>query len=92
MHAYHALSIGWLAGEIVRRVDGRTLGTFFADEVAKPLGLDTNIGTPEADLAKVAFVRQMRTDHMPKVLQRFQEAYLVAARDPSTLLGGAFIG
>ena len=47
-HGYHALTYGWLAGEIVRRVDGRSLGTFFRDEVAKPLGLDFHIGLPEA--------------------------------------------
>ncbi|GAA4639560.1 serine hydrolase domain-containing protein [Actinoallomurus vinaceus] len=45
---YHALTYGWLAGELVRRVDGRTVGRFFADEVAAPLGLDLWIGLPAA--------------------------------------------
>ena len=43
---YHAVSIGFLAGELVRRIDGRTPGRFFADEVAGPLGLDFHIGLP----------------------------------------------
>lgn len=43
---YHAVSIGFLAGEILRRIDGRTPGRFFADEVAGPLGLDFHIGLP----------------------------------------------
>ncbi len=43
---YHAISQGYLLGEIVKRVDGRTLGTFFAEEVAGPLGADFHIGTP----------------------------------------------
>jgi CubicO group peptidase (beta-lactamase class C family) len=43
---YHAISQGYLLGEIVKRVDGRSLGTFFAEEVAGPLGADFHIGTP----------------------------------------------
>jgi CubicO group peptidase (beta-lactamase class C family) len=43
---YHAMTYGWLAGELIRRVDGRSVGTFFADEVARPLGLDVWIGQP----------------------------------------------
>lgn len=43
---YHALTYGWLCGELVRRVDGRTVGRFFADEVAGPLGLELWIGIP----------------------------------------------
>ena len=46
-HGYHALTFGWLVGEVVRRGSGRTVGTFFSDEVAKPLGLDFWIGLPE---------------------------------------------
>jgi CubicO group peptidase (beta-lactamase class C family) len=43
-HGYHALTYAWLVGEVVRRVDGRSIGTFFRDEVAQPLGLDAHIG------------------------------------------------
>jgi len=46
--AYHALTYGWLCGELVRRVDGRSIGRFFAEEVAEPLGLDLWIGLPES--------------------------------------------
>jgi CubicO group peptidase (beta-lactamase class C family) len=47
---YHALSIGHLVSEIIRRVTGRTLGEFFAEEVTAPLGADYHIGTgPECD-------------------------------------------
>ncbi|MEV8527207.1 serine hydrolase domain-containing protein [Streptomyces sp. NPDC052000] len=41
---YHALTFGFLVGEIVRRITGRSLGDFFAEEVAKPLGADFHIG------------------------------------------------
>lgn len=44
-HGYHAITFGWLVGELVRRISGKSLGTFFADEVATPLGIDFTIGT-----------------------------------------------
>jgi CubicO group peptidase (beta-lactamase class C family) len=44
---YHALTYGWLCGELVRRVDGRSVGRFFAEEVVRPLGLEQlHIGLP----------------------------------------------
>jgi CubicO group peptidase (beta-lactamase class C family) len=47
--AYHAMSLGFYEGELLRRIDPkhRSLGRFFADEIAKPLGLDTYINLPE---------------------------------------------
>jgi len=53
---YHLLSFGWLNGELVRRVSGRSLGTFFREEIAEPLGLDFWIGLPEALDQEVATV------------------------------------
>jgi CubicO group peptidase (beta-lactamase class C family) len=53
---YHAISQGYLLGEIVERITGRSLGTFFAEEIAGPLGADFHIGTgPEHD-ARIAHV------------------------------------
>lgn len=52
--AYHPLIGGFILAEIVRRVDGRSLGMFFADEIARPLGLDFWIGLPEVEEARVA--------------------------------------
>jgi CubicO group peptidase (beta-lactamase class C family) len=46
-HVYHSITFGYLVGEVVRRISGTSLGTFFADEVAKPLGLRAWIGLPE---------------------------------------------
>jgi len=52
---YHATTYGWLVGEVVRRIDGRrSLGTYFHDEVAEPLGLDFWIGLPEEIEPRVA--------------------------------------
>jgi len=43
---YHALTYGWLCGELMRRVDGRSLGRFLAEEVAAPLDLELWLGLP----------------------------------------------
>ncbi len=44
---YHPLTYGWLCGELIRRIDGRSVGRFFAEEVAAPLGLEVWIGLPQ---------------------------------------------
>src|SRR3954465_5703788 len=51
---YHSLTQGFLVGEVVRRITGRTVGDFFADEVAGPLGADFHIGLPAQDDDRVA--------------------------------------
>jgi CubicO group peptidase (beta-lactamase class C family) len=45
-HGYHAHTFGWLVGEVIRRITGRTPGTFFADEIATSLNLEAYIGLP----------------------------------------------
>ena len=52
--AYHALTYGWLCGELVRRVTGLSIGQFFAHEIARPLGLDVWIGLPSFLESRVA--------------------------------------
>lgn len=48
-HGYHAFTLGWFESEIIRRTDPqyRTLGQFFRDELARPLGLEFYIGLPQ---------------------------------------------
>ena len=53
---YHAISQGFLLGEIVKRIDGRSLGQFFADEIAGPLDADFHIGTLADDDSRIAHV------------------------------------
>ncbi len=53
-HGYHLLNFGWTVGELVRRVSGKSLGAFFAEAVAGPLGLDFWIGLPEEIEPRVA--------------------------------------
>jgi CubicO group peptidase (beta-lactamase class C family) len=51
---YHSLTQGYLVGEVVRRITGRSLGDFFAQEVAGPLGADFHIGLPAEHDHRVA--------------------------------------
>jgi len=53
---YHGISQGNLVGEVVRRVDGRSVGRFFADEIAQPVGADFHIGTPAECDPRIALV------------------------------------
>jgi CubicO group peptidase (beta-lactamase class C family) len=53
---YHAINQGHLVGEVIRRISGRSLGTFFAEEVAGPLGADFQIGLKPADDHRVSDV------------------------------------
>lgn len=56
-HGYHAVTFGWLVGEVVRRVSGKTIGAYFREEIARPLGLDLHIGMDETNDARCADVR-----------------------------------
>ncbi len=53
-HGYHVNTFGFLVGEVVRRVAGRTLGAVLANEIAGPLGADFFIGVPREELGRVA--------------------------------------
>ncbi|PRZ42514.1 CubicO group peptidase (beta-lactamase class C family) [Antricoccus suffuscus] len=53
---YHAIDFGHLIGEVIRRVTGKKLGEFFADEVAGPLGADFFIGLPDSEFSRVSNV------------------------------------
>jgi CubicO group peptidase (beta-lactamase class C family) len=52
-HGYHALTYGWLVGEVIRRATGRTVGEVLSEEASRPLGLDLWIGLPEAEEDRV---------------------------------------
>jgi CubicO group peptidase (beta-lactamase class C family) len=83
-NGYHALTFGFLVGEVVRRVSGRTLGEFFADEVAGPLGLEFWLGLPEEHEHRVAPTIPVAppgpSDPVPSL-------YLAALSDPTSVQG-----
>ena len=51
---YHAITQGYLVGEVIRRITGKTVGTVFREEIARPLGADFHIGLPASEDARVA--------------------------------------
>ena len=57
-HGYHAVTYGWLAGALVRRVDGRRNWQYYAEEIARPLGHEFWIGLPESEEPRVARLEQ----------------------------------
>ncbi len=60
-NGYHMVSFGWTVGELVRRVSGKSLGEFFRDEIAAPLGIDYWIGLPDDAKPHIAPI----IPHMP---------------------------
>jgi CubicO group peptidase (beta-lactamase class C family) len=87
-HGYHMRTFGWLVGELVRRVDGRTIGTFWRDEIAVPLGLDFWIGLPESIEPRVARLVPPKDD-LGALLQQLGPGLLLARvfSNPSDLFG-----
>ena len=81
-HGYHARTYGWILGEVVRRVTGKSLGRFFSDEIAGPLGLDCWIGLPEEIESKVASIVPPERSTNPAV-----RAAVARLMGPTTLLG-----
>ncbi len=55
---YHAISVGNLMGEIIKRISGKTVGNFFRDEIAKPLDIDFHIGLEDKHHSRVAEIHQ----------------------------------
>ena len=51
---YHPITFGYLAGEIFKRVEGRTMGTALREDLAQPFGLDLWIGLPDSEFGRVA--------------------------------------
>uniref|UniRef100_A0AAU1LMW2 Beta-lactamase family protein n=1 Tax=Streptomyces sp. NBC_00148 TaxID=2903626 RepID=A0AAU1LMW2_9ACTN len=72
---YHAISYGFLVGEVVRRVSGLLPGEFLRKEITGPLGIDFHVGLPEKDAGRVAELVQ------PKAVYR-EQAALFATMEP----------
>jgi CubicO group peptidase (beta-lactamase class C family) len=53
-HGYHVFTFGWLVGEVVRRIAGKSVGSFWREEVADPLGIDCHIGLAAGHDGRVA--------------------------------------
>jgi CubicO group peptidase (beta-lactamase class C family) len=84
-HGYHAFTLGWYESEIIRRTDPqhRTLGRFFRDELARPLGLEFYIGVPQdVDVERIALMTE------PPILQKLlgmPRGMMLSALTPGSL-------
>ncbi|WP_283135865.1 serine hydrolase domain-containing protein [Rhizohabitans arisaemae] len=92
-HGYHAFTYGWLVGEVIRRVSGRSPGRFFADEIAAPLGLDFWIGLPKAEQHRVSRLIETPPDLTGVDLDALPEPVreiMAAFTDPTSLTMRAY--
>jgi CubicO group peptidase (beta-lactamase class C family) len=85
-HGYHVGTYGWLAGEVIRRITGVSVGTFIAERISRPLGLDLWIGLPEAQEERVAPL----IPSPPPQPGAAPDIFLARMLDPTTLLHKAF--
>ena len=71
-HGYHVNSFGFLAGELVRRIDGRTIGTLLREDVAGPLGADIHIGLPPSEHHRVSDFQWPGNPPKPELANDFE--------------------
>ena len=84
-HGYHARTFGFLLEELVRRIDGRTLGVYWREVFAEPLGLDFWIGLPAEENARTANIFAARAGGTPE-----PAAFYQALATPGTLARQVF--
>ena len=89
-HAYHASTIGWLLGEVIRRITGLSAGANFRRALGDPLGLNTWIGIPDAERSHVAWMEPP----LPDDDSEFAKGFASFGNDPRIIrtmsLGKAF--
>ena len=83
-HGYHAVTFGWLVGEVIRRVAGKTVGAYLRDEIAGPLGLDLHIGLDPTNDARCAEMRSGPRPDKPTLFDRIMAA-------PDSMVARAFV-
>ncbi|MEX1106313.1 MAG: serine hydrolase domain-containing protein [Ilumatobacteraceae bacterium] len=95
-HGYHALTYGWLAGELIRRTDGRTPGQFVQDEISKPLGVELWIGLPDDEEHRVSPLlgKPISTEAEDPAVQAMLEMFMgpQSRGGRALFLNGAFAG
>jgi len=92
-HGYHAISLGWYESELVRRVDPkhRTIGQFFQDEVAKPLGVEFYIGLPQDfPQARIARLDPYQKWQLLFNMDKMPRPFVMAFLNPTTITYKSF--
>lgn len=92
-HAYHAGTFGHLVSELIRRRIDRTVGAFFAAEIAEPLGLECHIGLQDPSSAHLATMLESKAEALMAGAEPGDElAMLTALGDPTSLTYRATMG
>ncbi|MCY9578421.1 serine hydrolase domain-containing protein [Paenibacillus alvei] len=95
MHGYHAWTLGWYIGELIRRADsrGRSLGRFFQEEIANPLGAEFYIGLPkDVPDTRLAQVRGINSPvQLLKHLRGIPFSMLLAFMNPRSLTARSMV-
>ncbi|MFJ8753496.1 serine hydrolase domain-containing protein [Streptomyces sp. NPDC102441] len=92
-HGYHAQTYSWLVGELVRRVTGRTIGRWIAEEIARPLGLDFWFGLPADEAHRIGRIGPLEpppAESSGALRMRPKRSVVDAYRDPASLTRRAF--
>jgi len=92
-HGYHGISLGWYEGELIRRVDpaGRTLGRYFAEEIAAPLGIEFYIGLPDSvDPDRVAHIHGYKPAEMILHLNAMPWRFVAGFLNPRSITARSF--
>ena len=89
-HAYHAVTIGWLVGEVIKRITGLTPGAFFRQRLGDPLELDTWIGLPDSARPQVAFMEAPLPDDDSDFAKGFASALFDPSVERTGTMGGAW--
>jgi CubicO group peptidase (beta-lactamase class C family) len=87
-HGYHGISLGWYEGELIRRVDARhrSLGRFFYEEIAQPLGLEFYIGLPSTvPASRIAEIKAYRPARMLLHMNTMPAGMVLALMNPRSL-------
>ena len=93
-YGYHAVTLGWYQSALIYRVDPqkRTIGRFFADEIAGPLGLDFYIGLPESvDRSRVALLDPVTRTELLLHLHTMPPRFVAGLFNPRSLISRAFL-
>ena len=83
---YHAITWGYFPGELVRRITGKTLGQYFREKVAEPLGADFYIGLPDSEMSRCGIlIGPNRARKKPRVTEvpEMPELYPISLQNPS---------
>ncbi|MEU8705973.1 serine hydrolase domain-containing protein [Streptomyces sp. NPDC048565] len=92
-HGYHAQTYSWLVAELVRRVTGRTIGRWIAEEIARPLGLDFWFGLPADEahrIGRIGPVEPPPAEGSGALRMRPKRSVVDAYADPASLTRRAF--